>query len=92
MDTSRKPSAGAILEKIKELFEHGSFVPRNHCRQRLDQREIPHSALLYAFETARVVRGPDFGNWRVTIEGDTLDDDPVRVGLAVDLRDEICSC
>lgn len=92
MTPPEKPGTGAILSAIKRLYEHGWFIPKNHFEQRLEEREIPHSVLPSVFETAQVVRGPDwdeeFGNWKVTIEGMTPDEERVRLGLAVDIEED----
>lgn len=95
-----KPSQRAMLEAIKRIFETGHFVPKNHLREREDQRDIPHSVLLQVFASARIVNGPDwdsdYENWKVVIEGDVIDgDDPVRIVLGVDLPGEtlfVVSC
>lgn len=68
-------------------------MPASHIRSQQESRNIPHSALLAVFETARVIEDPywdkDYNDWHVVIEGDALDEDgPVRVVLGVDLENE----
>ena len=91
---NEKPSRSAIKDAAVRFFEHGRLVFCGHLFRRSDGRGIPQSALLRVFATAEVVSGPtwdeDYGNWKITIAGETLDDDePVSIALAVDLRNEM---
>ncbi|MCP5056240.1 MAG: hypothetical protein GY937_05870 [bacterium] len=92
MTPPEKPGTGAILQAIKRLYETGAFIPRDHFHERIDERSVPHSVFPSVFESAEVVRGPDwdfeFGNWKVTIEGATPDEESVRLGLAVDIEED----
>ena len=91
--TPSKPDKGAILARIKRLYDQGFFVPRNHFRQRTDRRGVSHAELPWVIERCQVVRGPDWDatseNWKVTVRGPTPDGETVELGLAVDLEDDV---
>jgi hypothetical protein len=91
--TRAKPDRGAILARIKRLYEDGFFIPRSHFRRRTEQREVSHAVLPSVIEGCHVVRGPEWDaaaeNWRVTVRGPTPDGEIVELGLAVELEEEV---
>jgi hypothetical protein len=89
----KKPDRGAILARIRRLYEQGFFVPRDHFRERAERREVSHAAIPWIIEHSQIVRGPDWDeaseNWRVTVRGATPDSEIVELGLAVDVEEDV---
>ena len=89
----KQPDRGAILARIRRLYEQGFFVPRDHFRRRAERRDVSHAALSWIIEHCEIVRGPDWddasGNWRVTLRGETPDGELVELGLAVDPEEDV---
>lgn len=85
----RAPGRAQLTEEIRRILETGFFSFTAHQGERSRERRIPHDSIVHAIGSGRIVEGPEwndeFENWKVRVDGQTVDGEDLSIILAVDL-------
>jgi len=89
---SKTTDAKALNQKIRDILEYGYFTRCKHFQERSELRDISDFLAIEVLSAGKIVGDPEwsdeFENWKATVEGETLDGERIRIGVAVDLVDE----
>jgi len=81
-----------VLEKIRDKSSCGDYIPVEHAKQRLEQREVTDPEMRYVLATGyREPRKDEFKeehqSWNYAMRGRTADGRELRVALSFDKDD-----
>lgn len=90
---SMRPSKDEhVLEKIRSKAVLGDYIPVEHAKQRLDQREVSDPEVRYILTTGYHEAKKDeykeeHHAWNYSIRGKTVDDRKLRIAVSFDKND-----
>lgn len=90
--SSRPVKNAKVLEKIRDKASRGDYIPVEHAKQRLEQREVTDPEMRYVLTTGyREPRKDEFKeehqSWNYAMRGKTVDDRKLRVVVSFDKDD-----
>ena len=82
----RPPKDPRVLEKIKNKSSRGEYVPVEHAKRRMDQRQVSDPEVRYVLQFGyREPRKDEFKDefmcWNYSMKGKTVDDRILRIAV-----------
>lgn len=89
---SRPAKDQNVLEKIRDKASRGEYIPVDHAKLRLEQREVSDPELRYVLTTGyrevkKDVYKLEYRTWNYAMRGKTVDDRRLRVVVTFDKDD-----
>lgn len=73
-------------EVIREVARFGNILLTDHCRKKMQERNVSIQDILYVLmwgDVQEIKRDTEHSNWKCEIQGKDLDDDILTVQAAV---------
>lgn len=86
---ARPPQLPDLLSEIRKCLDQGKYLPRNHARERQEERNIELVDVKFVLkngyhEKRKTTFSEEFNTWKYAIRGRTLDEVDIRVIVAFD--------